>query len=155
MEWTPLRQKPYWITYKGRKAFPKLAEGDYYRHVLDTFTVAADTSDTTGAVDTVTVVDNLYRFEIAEGIRCCSRRRSTPWRPTRWPPPTASSDPFWSPSITASAKRIPPTSFGAWEPKDGTIIVRLKDVSDTSLTLWTPAYSPEPNGFLPYGKNGK
>lgn len=153
MEWTPLRQKPYWITYK-RMAYPKLAEGDYYHHVLDTFIIVADTSDTTGAVDTVKVVDNLYRFEIGGDSLLFSTTVDT----LETYQVDATYRQLGSFLITEHHRirgKDSTNAFEAWDPRDGTIIVRLKGISDTSFTLWTPAYSPEPFGFLPYSKNGK
>jgi hypothetical protein len=152
-EWTPLRQKPYWITYK-KKAFPKLAEGDYYHHVLDTFTIVADTSDTTGAVDTIKVVDNLYRFEIDRDSLLFSTTVDT----LETYQVDATYRQLGSFLITEHHRirgKDSTNAFEEWEPRDGIIIVRLKGISDTAFTLWTPPYSPEPNGYLPYSKNGK
>ena len=154
-EWTPLRQKPYWITYKRIPDFTKLSEGAYYHHVLDTFTIVADTSDTTGAVDTVKVVDNLYRFEIGAGD---SLLFSTTVDSLETYQMGAIYHQFGSFLITEKHRDREKDTTGAfteWQPKDGTIFVKLKDVSDTAFVLQTPAFSPEPNGFLPYTKNGK
>lgn len=157
-EWTALRPKTYWITYKKAAEFPKVSEGSYYHHVIDTFTIVADTSDTSGtpgAVDTVKIVDKLYRFEIgggdtlhfsmtvdsAERYQMDARYRQ-----------------FGSFLVTDNHRDREKDSTGAfteWQPKDGTIFMKLKDVSDTAFVLQTPAFSPEPNGFLPYSKNGK
>jgi hypothetical protein len=154
-EWTPLRQKPYWITYKLQADFPKLSEGLYYHHVLDTSIIVADTSDTTGAVDTVKIVDNLYRFEIGGGN---SFRFSTTIDSLETYQLEAEYRQFGSFLITEKHRdrqKDTANAFGEWDPKDGTVIMKLKDVSDTAFVLQTPAYSPEPYGFLPYSKNGK
>lgn len=153
-EWTPLRQKPYWITYKRKTDFPKLSEGAYYHHVLDTFTIAADTADT-AAVDTIRVVDNLYRFEIGAGD---SFFFSMTVDSSETYQLDAKYRQFGSFLVTEDHRdRAKDTTdaFGEWEPVGGTIFMKLKDVSDTAFVLQTPAFSPEPYGFLPYSKNGK
>ena len=154
LEWTPLRQKPYWITYKRIPDFPKVSEGVYYHHVIDTFTVVADTSDTT-AVDTLKVVDNLYRFEIGRGD---SLRFSITIDSTETYQLEAEYRQFGSFLVTENHRdreKDSANAFTEWQPEAGTIFMKLKDVSDTAFVLQTPAFSPEPNGFLPYSKNGK
>lgn len=154
-EWTPLRQKPYWIAYKRKTAVPKLSEGPYYHHVLDTFTVVADTSDTTGAVDTVKITDKLYRFEIgAEDSFLFSMTVDS----LEVYQVDADYRQFGSFLITENHRDREADSanvLGEWDPKTGTIFMKLMDVTDTAFVLQTPAFSPEPYGFLPYSKNGK
>lgn len=154
-EWTPLRQKPYWITYKRKTDFPKLSEGVYYHHVFDTLTIVADTSDTTGAVDTIKVVDNLYRFEIGAGDSLLFSMTVDSLETYQL---DAKYRQFGSFLVTEKHRdRAKDTTnvFEDWQPQDGTIFMKLKDVTDTAFVLQTPAFSPEPNGFLPYSKNGK
>jgi hypothetical protein len=154
-EWTPIRQKPYWITYKKAAEFPKVSAGAYYHHVIDTFTIVADTSDTTGAVDTVKIVDKLYRFEIGGGD---SLHFSMAVDSAEVYQMDARYRQFGSFLVTDNHRDREKDSTGAfteWQPKDGTIFMKLKDVTDTAFVLQTPAFSSEPDGFLPYSKNGK
>lgn len=154
-EWTPLRQKPYWIGYRRKTDFPKLSQGIYYHHVLDTFTIVADTSDTTGAVDTLKVVDNLYRFEFGGGD---TLRFSVTVDSLEIYQLEAEYRQFGSFLVTENHRdreRDTANVFQEWQAKTGTIFMKLKEASETDILLQTPAFSPEPNGFLPYSKNGK
>lgn len=151
-EWTPLRQKPYWIAYKRKTGLPALSEGAYYHHVLDTFAIAADTSD---PGDTVKIVDNLYRFELTGGDSLLFSMTIDSQEVYQL---RARYRQFGSFLVTEEHRDRGKDSagvFGEWEPKEGTIFMKLKNVSDTAFVLQTPAFSPEPNGFLPYSKNGE
>jgi hypothetical protein len=154
-EWTPLRQKPYWITYKRKTDFPKVSEGAYYHHVYDTIPIVRDTSDTTGAVDTFKVVDNLYHFEIGGGD---SLEFSTTVDSLEIYQLGAKYGHFGSFLFTEEHRYREADSthaFGEWETGEGIIFLKLKEVTDTAFVLQTPLFSPEPDGFLPYSKNGK
>jgi hypothetical protein len=154
-EWTPLRQKPYWMAYKRKTDFPKLSQGAYYHHVLDTSIIVADTSDTTGAVDTLKVVDKLYRFEFGGGD---TLRFSMTVDSLETYQLEAQYHQFGSFLVTENHRdreRDTANVFSNWQPKEGTIFMKLKEASETAILLQTPAFSPEPYGFLPYSKNGK
>lgn len=154
-EWTPLRQKPYWMAYKRKTDFPKLSQGIYYHHVIDTFTIVADTSDTTGAVDTLKVVDKLYRFEFAGGD---TLRFSMTVDSLETYQLEAEYRRFGSFLVTENHRdrgRDTANVFTEWQSKTGTVFMKLKEATETTILLQTPAFSPEPNGFILYSKNGR
>ncbi len=157
-EWTPIRQKPYWITYKKAAEFPKVSEGAYYHHVVDTFIIVADTSDssgTPGAVDTVKIVDKLYRFEIGGGDSLHFSMTVDSVEVYQMDTRYRQFGSFLVTDNHRDREKDSTDTFTEWQPKDGTIFMKLKEVSDTAFVLQTPAFSPEPDGFLSYSKNGK
>ncbi|GEM_PF-2323576 len=139
-EWTPLRQKPYWIAYH-KKSYPKLQEGIY-----QLTKIYGDSIDTAGRTT--------YNFEIklAEGKFTFTVRQDS------------------LPSFQADAKYYQVGSFlatdenrqrevdstkqySAWSPIEGSILKRLQTVSDTAFTMWNPPSFFQAGSWDLYSKN--
>ncbi|MDB5102668.1 MAG: hypothetical protein JWP91_357 [Fibrobacteres bacterium] len=139
-EWTPLRQKPYWITYK-RKTVPKLREGDYLLEKI----YGEDSTKVT------------YKFEIKldEGNFLLSVTQDTLM--------TFQADAkyYQIGSFLAtdqnrqreadSAKLMPET----WNPYEGILLKRLQTINDTAFTLWNPPTFFDSGSWDSYGKKAK
>jgi hypothetical protein len=135
-EWTPLRQKPYWVTYH-RKSFPSLKEGLYKMVKIDssdsvpvTLTFKIDLKNdeytytfTVGDTDSYQANAKYHQvgsFLAIDGIR---------------------------------QRQIDSTkAYGDWDPVSGTALWRLETVTDASFHVWNPAYFMIPGNWDTYDK---
>lgn len=131
-EWTPLRQKPYWIPYR-KKAFASLKPGNYQfetRFMLDSVTSA-----TARARIELTGADYLYRAS-EDTVEYFQYRAA-------W---------FQQGSILGVGKLetreldTATGAFGDWVPFPGSLLQRISEVSDTAFRIWSP-----PRSFLDTG----
>ncbi|MEO7424374.1 MAG: hypothetical protein ABI036_04255 [Fibrobacteria bacterium] len=119
LEYTPLRQKPYWISYK-RKSAPALKEGTYFMEK----TVAKDSV----VADMKMVIDLLkgdFAFSYSEsGIVTFQMKAKYSLAGT------------FLITENNSYRRIDTTdAFGEWTPLDGYSVQRLKSVEDTAFSM--------------------
>jgi hypothetical protein len=139
-EWTPLRQKPYWIAYK-KMTFPKLKEGLYvlkktYGNDSDStrvdyrFEVKLTSSD----FDFSVTMDTLRSFEANAKYYQIGSFLATDQNRQR---------------EVDSTNTLPST----WNPVEGSILKRLQAVSDTAFTMWNPPSFFEDGSWDSYSKN--
>jgi hypothetical protein len=128
-EWTPLRQKPYWISYH-RLTYPKLREG-VYTHT-ESFT-----STTDSIVDTV-VYDLSIELKAGKLVMTVNQD-SQPYYQA-----DAKYNQVGSFLVTdenrnrqADSTRI----YSEWFALEGSIMQRVRTISDTGFTLWNPSPS--------------
>lgn len=136
-EWTPLRQKPYWITY-SRKTYPTLREG--------TYTLKRTYGSDSDAVDymfTIKLKDKGFFFSVLQDDTLESFQDSATYYQ------------IGSFLATDGNKQREPDStntFPDWSPVQGTVLKRLQTVSDTAFSMWSPASFFEPGSWDPYSK---
>lgn len=133
-EWTPLRQRPYWIAYH-RMTYPKLREG-LYTHT------ESYTNTTDSIIDTV-IYD--FSIELKAGTFVMTVDQDS------------------KPNFQADAKYYQVGSFlitdenrnrqadstrvySQWYAFEGNIIQRVQSISDTAFTLWNPSPSDLDSG---------
>lgn len=136
-EWTPLRQKPYWITYT-RKTFPMLSEGTYRFEktygsdstaVDYTFNIALSNGDFLFTVieDTVEYFQNSAKYHQIGSFLITEENQQRE---------------------ADSTNTLPET----WTPVAGSILQRVEAVDDTSFHLWTPASFLEDGSWESFSK---
>jgi hypothetical protein len=141
LEWTPLRQKPYWITYK-KKTYPQIKEGTYRL------------SKTHG--EDSNAVKYTYRIELAKNVYLYSITEDTleSFQVDAKYKQVGSfllMEEHRIRELDSTNTRLQ----DEWFPVSGTIYLRLQALTDTAFSMWTPPYSPESLGFDPYSKNVK
>jgi hypothetical protein len=123
-EWTPLRQKPYWVAYK-KKAFNRLKSGDY--QYLREIKVDSATNLTVRIKIELDGTDFLYRYS-EDSLE--SFQAKAVW--------------FQQGSILGTEKNegrsydTTTKELGAWEAIPGALLQRVSEVSDTGFKMWTP-----------------
>lgn len=138
-EYTPLRQKPYWITYH-RKAFPRLADGEYF---LDK-TFGTDSDAVTyhfkikldAGKFLFTVTDTIENFQAEAKFYQVGSFLATEENQQRELDSTN-------------------VNWDKWLPVEGTILKRVRAISDTSFNMWNPASFFEPGSWDHYARNAK
>ena len=138
-EWTPLRQKPYWISYR-RKSYPKLKEGVYYL------------TKTYGADSNLTIYH--LNIELKRGDFTLTVNEDT------LPSFQTNAKYTQSGSFLATDKNqqreVDSTkNYGPWSPFTGSVLKRLQAVSDTAFTMWNPPSLFEAGTWDVYSKNAK
>jgi hypothetical protein len=127
-EWTPLRQKPYWITYH-KSSVPKLHEGEYLLEksygedtdkVMYKFRIALDKDafSFSATEDSLEIfqADAKY-YQIGSFLATVENRQR---------------------EVDDSTK----TFKDDWYNVEGAILKRLKTVSDTAFSMWNPSSGP-------------
>jgi hypothetical protein len=122
-EYTPLRQKPYWITYR-KKSFPSLADGVY--HLDKTF---GTDSDAVTYHFKITLAGGKFQFSVTDSIENFQAEAKF----------------YQVGSFLATEDNqqreldSTNTAWDKWLPVEGTILKRIRAVSDTAFNMWSPA----------------
>lgn len=135
LEWTPLRQKPYWIAYHKSTA-PRLHEGEY----LLEKSYGEDTDKVTFKFG-ISLAKDVYRFRVTEDSIETFQADARFYQIGSFVATVENRQR----DVDDSTK----TFKDDWYKVDGLILKRLKTVSDTAFELWN-AFSG-PNGeWEPY-----
>lgn len=127
-EWTLLRQKPYWVTYR-KKSVGTLADGAY-EYARDVVVPASDTGSDTVTVRVRLTFDGggfLYSYD--EGGQEIFQARA------RW---------FQLGTVLGTEENSSRSyidsldAFGEWDSLPGALLQRIRMVSDTAFQLWSP-----------------
>ena len=140
-EWTPLRQKPYWITYTKR-SFPKVKEGEY------SFVQNYPNPTPEDSLATIDVKFNIklkggdFLFSVVEDT-LESFQASAEW---------AQVGSFLSTekNLQRYAEDSTHAFPSAWDTVGGIILKRLRTVSDTSFHMWNSPTAFNPGSWDPY-----
>lgn len=123
-EWTPLRQKPYWVAYR-KKSFNALKSGNYQ--------FSRDIK-----LDSVTNLTVRIKIEL-DGAGFLYRHSEDDVEffqvKAEW---------YQHGSILGTEKHesreydTTTKEFGPWEPFEGSVLQRVSEVSDTAFQMWSP-----------------
>ncbi len=135
-EYTPFRQKPYWITYTRRNS-TRVKEGSYF---MKRATVVDSVPDTVQFVIDLSNTDFTYSVTQSKVL---SYQASAKYHQV-------------GTFLIAEENRYRQIdslkTLGAWSPLDGYSIQRLKTVSDTSFEMMSSVFGFEPGTWDPYSK---
>lgn len=126
-EWTPLRQKPYWIAY-NKKVFAPIKSGNYQFEseiMLDSVT-----KDTARIRIELNGTDFLFRY--SEDTVEYSQYRASWFQ---------QGSILGTESIEARRLDTATGAFSAWERVPGAQLQRTSEVSDTAFRIWYPPQS--------------
>lgn len=137
-EYTPLRQKPYWITYK-RKTYPKLVEGVY--KLSKTF--GTDT-DAVTYLFKITLKEGKFGFSVTEDSLESFQAAANFYQVGSF----LATDSNQQREIDSNKVFI-----DNWLTVDGTILKRLQAVSDTAFNMWNPPSFFEAGSWDHYGRH--
>lgn len=140
-EYTPLRQKPYWITYK-RKTYPTLANGEYRL----TKTFGTDTDKVTYVFKITLTTDKKFLFSVTEDTLESFQADAKFYQVGSF----LATDDNRQREIDSTK-----TFKDNWMPVEGTILKRLQAVSDTAFNMWNPPSFFEAGSWDHYGKAAK
>lgn len=122
-EWTWIRQKPYWVTYR-KKNLPRLQAGDY-QYVQET----AGDSVTPPKITRIkmSLAETDFRYTITDTLEYFQAE-------AKWY--------FIGTLLVTDANRGRDyddslKAFGAWDTIPGSLIQRLQGVSDTGFQMWS------------------
>ncbi len=132
LEYTPLRQKPYWITYRKR-SYPKLSFG-YYQHIKS---YQKDSVTTIDVKFNINLEGGVYKFSIVEDTLESFQIQAS-WRQIGT---------FLVTEKNLQREYVDSSkSFSAWDTLGGVIMQRLRTVSDSSFQMWNPPGNPFDTG---------
>lgn len=131
LEWTPLRQKPYWIPYR-KIPVPALRSGRY--------SVSKSYTDSTGQAEfSISLEIEGGGFTIGIASDSLEVFQSTgSWRRV---------GSFLALEQVLERGLDPMGGLTDWNPVPGYRLKRLDSVSDTAFSLWSPSSSREPEGY--------
>ena len=138
-EYTPLRQKPYWITYHKRN-YPVLAKGDY--HLIKTY--GEDSTKVTYHFK-ITLADS-FNFSVTEDTLESFQAKAAYYQVGSFLVTEGNAQ-----REIDSTKTFP----NSWSPIPGAILKRLQSVSDTAFNMWSPPSFFEPGSWDIYDKKLK
>jgi hypothetical protein len=121
-EWTPLRQKPYWIAYH-RVTYPKLNDGVYA--LTKTF----------GSDSTKVVYDFSIELKAGKFVLTVDEDSLPNFQADAKYYQIGS---FLVTDQNRNREADSTHTYSEWAPFDGAILKRLQTVSDTAFTMWNP-----------------
>ncbi len=141
-EYTPLRQKPYWITYHLKK-YPPLTQGIYYL----TKTYGDDTNKVIYHFKiTLNAKDSTFQFSVTEDTLESFQAQAKFYQVGSFMVTEKNEQ-----REIDSTKVFP----SKWNPVDGAILKRLQMVSDTTFNMWNPPSFFEPGSWDIYNQKLK
>jgi hypothetical protein len=141
-EWTPLRQKPYWITYHKR-VYPKLTDGSYLLEKIDSSMILDSVPVLLAIKISFTGHDFFYSY--SEKAVEKFQAKATFYQVGSF---LATEDN--QQRELDSTNTFPET----WTKYSGSILKRLQSVSDTAFSMWNPPAFLQPAGtWESYSKN--
>ncbi|HKP94392.1 MAG TPA: hypothetical protein VJ385_01425 [Fibrobacteria bacterium] len=139
-EWTPLRQRPIWITY-SRKSFPQLSEGAYLNKEI----VGEDTNQTIYKTK-ISLDGNQYLLTYSEDsvqrYQATARYRQI--------------GSFMVLKEIRQRESDSTHTFPDWDPAlSGEAMTRVQVIGDTAFNIWSPGNAFVAGVWQPYSKNLK
>ncbi|MEO6096807.1 MAG: hypothetical protein ABIW76_14345 [Fibrobacteria bacterium] len=136
LEWTPLRQKPYWIAYH-RVSYPQLREGVYAL------------SKTFGTDTDKVVLDFSIEFKAGKFLMTVDENTLPNFQADAKYRQLGS---FLVTEENRDRKVDSTRNYSNWKTYDGALVQRLQTISDTAFSMWNPSSIFEAGGWDHYSK---
>jgi hypothetical protein len=134
-EYSPVRQKPLWVTYT-RRNYPALKSGAY----LLVKTYPQDSTTTLDVKFTITLDGSRFLFSVVEDT-LESFQASAKWSQV---------GSFLATEENLQRQLDTSRTFPAWDTLGGLILKRLQTVSDSTFRMWSPQSFFDTASWDPY-----